>query len=89
MENFFYIKIIDQVGKKMFVSDIPGEGIIIDTRLCIADLLKFETYTSARTFMRQKKLEKGGAKVYIRDASDVINEEGYQEEILGQKSKNK
>lgn len=86
MEIFYYIKIIDKQDKKGYVSDPLGTGIVIEPKLSISHILKFQTYTSARAFVRTNKLDRGGDKAYIRDTGDILNDEGNRQvEILGQK----
>ncbi len=73
MDTFYCIKLIGSNGNRGYVMDTPkGINLIVDG--LIADITQFKTYQDAQQFIRDRKLERGGTKAYIRDNHDLIKE---------------
>ncbi len=76
MDTFYVIKLINNnTGVRGYVIDTP-EGIMISTNGIVSDITQFKTYQDAQAFMRERKLERGGIKAYIRDNGDLMKEMG-------------
>ncbi len=74
MDTFYVIKLINNnTGVRGYVIDTP-KGIMISTEGIVSDITQFKTYQDAQAFMREKKLERGGVKAYIRDNGDLMKE---------------
>lgn len=75
-EKFYCIKLINgDTGQRGYViDDGPDKGIRISLDAFVSDCITFPSYQKAHKFIRERKLEKGKIKTYIRDNEDVIKE---------------
>lgn len=72
MDKFYVIKLISKSGERGYLIDSP-KGILVAKEL-VSDITQFNTYQEAQKFLRDRKIERGGVKAYIRDNDDMIKD---------------
>ncbi len=76
MDTFYVIKVINNnTGVRGYIIDTP-KGITVSAGGINGNVTQFKTYQDAQAFIRERKLESGGVKAYIRDNSDIMKEVG-------------
>ena len=73
MDKFYVIKIINRGGQRGYLVDSP-KGIMIADGIT-GEITQFKTSEEAQKFIRDRKIERGGIKAYIRDNDDLMKEE--------------
>ncbi len=71
---FYVIKLIKKDGQRGYVID-SKEGIMICTDKVSMDITQFDDIKSARTFIKDKKLERNGTRAHIRTNEDLMKDE--------------
>ena len=72
MDKFYVIKLISKSGERGYLID-SEKGILVANQL-VCDITQFKTYQDAQTFLRERKIERGGVKAYIRDNEDMMKD---------------
>ncbi len=73
MDKFYVIKVINSSNGTGFIIDSPT-GIIVSLNGLHKDVTQFNSRKAAYDFIRDKKLEKGGAKALILSNEDLIRQ---------------
>lgn len=73
MSEFYVIKLINQNGERGYLIDSP-DGIKIVNGGVHTDITQFETEKDASSFIRERKIERGGVKAYVRSNADMIKD---------------
>jgi len=73
MVEFYCIKLIQKDGIRGWLIDSP-RGIEISVGGATTDITQFETEQDALKFIRERKVERGGVKAYVRTNQELIQE---------------
>lgn len=73
MAEFYYIKLIRSDGTRGWLIDRPT-GIEVCVGGVTSDITQFETEQDAYKFIRERKLERGGVKAYVRTNQELLDE---------------
>lgn len=71
--TFYCIKLINSNGERGWLFDSP-EGIKIITGGLHSNITQFTTEKDALSFIRDRKIERGGIKAYVRTNQEIIEE---------------
>lgn len=74
MKKFYCIKLINNsTGARGWLIDRPN-GIEICVGAVTSDITQFDTQEDALNFIRERKIERGGIKAYVRTSSELLDE---------------
>lgn len=87
MEKFFCIKLIKKDGTRGYVTECePPAPFVISINGVASNVMKFNTFTDANTFIKRHKIQNNQVKAYIRDNEDLMkDEQGSGISFLGEK----
>ncbi len=71
MGNFFVIQVINKKNQRGYVIDSP-EGVNISIGGVTRDVAQFPTHDAAKQFIRDNRIEKSGARAYVRTNEELI-----------------
>ena len=73
MADFYCIRLINKDGTRGWLIDRPS-GIEICIGGVMSDITQFDTEQDALKFIRERKVERGGAKAYVRTRQELMDE---------------
>lgn len=73
MDVFYVIKVINKDSSRGYIMETP-KGIELTYEGELLGIRQFLTYQDAQQFIRDNKIERHGAKAYIRDNNDLMKD---------------